>query len=129
MPDANPNELFVSLILGLQSSAWMHLGKVIHPATGKIERALEEAKATIDLLGVLEEKTRGNRHPEEERLLSRVLFELRMNYVEELGREDTAASESNTEGAQGAHSGEGEDRSGSKQEAQSETSEPGPSAG
>jgi hypothetical protein len=76
------SSLFLGLMTGLQASAWMALGKVMNPVTGKIERDLEHAKETIDLLGVLAEKTRGNLHPDEERFLSRILFELRMNYVE-----------------------------------------------
>lgn len=80
---SQPSDLFLGLVASLQASAWMALGKVMNPLSGKIERDLEHAKETIDLLGVLEEKTRGNLHPDEERFLSRVLFELRMNYVEE----------------------------------------------
>jgi hypothetical protein len=90
--DSQPDDLFLGLVASLQASAWVMLGKVIHPATGKVERHLEQAKETIDLLAVLETKTRGNLHPEEQRLLSQALFELRMNYVEELER--PAATES-----------------------------------
>ncbi len=86
MAQATPEELFAGLIASLQMSAWMHLGKMANPVTGKIDRDLEESKATIDLLGALEEKTRGNLKPEEAKFLSRVLLELRMNYVEEVSR-------------------------------------------
>ena len=79
-----PNEMFLGLVYSLQMSAWMAMGKVMNPMTQKIERELEQAHETIDLLGVLEDKTRGNLHPEEARMLSRVLYELRLNYVEEL---------------------------------------------
>ncbi len=82
--ESAPNELFVGLVLGLRATAWMQLGKIMHPATGKVERDLAQAKETIDLLGMLDEKSRGNQHPEETRLLTQVLYELRMNYVDEL---------------------------------------------
>jgi hypothetical protein len=89
---AEANDLFIGLIASLQASAWMLLGKVMHPMTGKIERNLEQAKETIDLLGVLEEKTAGNLHPDEARLLQHVLYELRLNYVDELKAAAAAAT-------------------------------------
>jgi hypothetical protein len=60
----------------------MHLGEVPHPDTEKVERDLPLAKQNIDLLGLLEEKTKGNLTGDEERLLHQVLFDLRMRYVE-----------------------------------------------
>ena len=80
------NHHFVGLVLSLHSSAWIHLGKVSNPATGKTERNLEAAREVIDLLGALEEKSRGNRVAEEDKLMTQVLTELRMNYVDELER-------------------------------------------
>lgn len=78
------SDLFMGLVASLQMSAWMALGKVMNPMTQKAERNLEQAKETIDLLGVLEEKTRGNLSDEEARALTHILYDLRMNYVEEL---------------------------------------------
>jgi hypothetical protein len=91
MTDSKPDELFVGLIASLQMGAWMHLGKVMNPMTGKVERDLGHAKETIDLLGVLEQKTRGNLHPDEAQLLGRMLYDLRLNYVEEVGAQKAAA--------------------------------------
>jgi hypothetical protein len=79
-----PNDLFLGLVASLQMSAWIALGKIVSPMTQKIERDLEQAKETIDLLGMLEEKTRGNLHADEARLLERLLYELRLNYVDEM---------------------------------------------
>ncbi|HZM16535.1 MAG TPA: DUF1844 domain-containing protein [Candidatus Krumholzibacteria bacterium] len=84
MSETSVNELFVSLIMQLHYTTWVQLGKVSHPVTGKSARDLDAAKESIDLLGALQEKTRGNLHAEEEKLLSRLLLDLRMNYVEEL---------------------------------------------
>ena len=84
MAESAPNDLFVGLVLSLQAATWMQLGKVMNPMTGKVQRDLHQAKETIDLLGVLDEKTRGNQHPDETRMLTQMLYELRMNYVEEL---------------------------------------------
>lgn len=77
------DDLFLGLVASLQMSAWMQLGKVMNPVTGKIERDLDGAQQTIDLLGMLQEKTRGNLDAEEDKFLTRLLFDLRLNYVEE----------------------------------------------
>jgi hypothetical protein len=84
MAESSPNDLFLGLVAQLQMSAWVQLGKIMHPMTGKVERNLPQAKELIDLLGVLDEKTRGNQHPEETKLFTQMLYELRLNYVEEL---------------------------------------------
>jgi hypothetical protein len=60
----------------------MHLGQAPHPETGSVETSLPMARQTVDLISMLEEKTRGNLSGEEERLVSQILFDLRMRYVE-----------------------------------------------
>jgi hypothetical protein len=85
------SDLFMGLVASLQMSAWMALGKIMNPMTHKAERNLEQAKETIDVLGVLEERTRGNLSDDESRALTRILYELRMNYVEELKTPPAAA--------------------------------------
>ena len=92
MASEQPDDAFLGLLASLQMSAWMALGKVTNPMTQKIERSLPQAKATIDLLGVLEDKTRGNLHADEARMLGHILYELRLNYVDELKRGDSPAS-------------------------------------
>ena len=77
---------FIQLILGLQSSAWVLLGKIMNPMTGKIERNLEHAKITIDTLQMLKNKTKGNLEKDEENLLNTILTELQLNYVDEAGK-------------------------------------------
>ena len=60
----------------------MHLGEAPNPETGGVERDLALARQTIDLIAMLEEKTKGNLSGEEERLIGQILFDLRMRYVE-----------------------------------------------
>jgi hypothetical protein len=96
MTEASVSERFVGLLMQLHYTAWVQLGKVAHPVSGKTDRDLEAAKDTIDLLGSLEEKTRGNLHGEEEKLLAHLLLELRMNYVEELKHGTSPVPESAT---------------------------------
>jgi hypothetical protein len=86
MNEGEANRYFLGLLFSLHSSAWMHMGKVTNPVTGKSERNMEAAKETIDLIGALEEKTRGNLVADEEKLMRQLLTELRMNYVDELKR-------------------------------------------
>ena len=73
---------FSTFMLSLATSAQVHLGVVPNPATGKQERRLPLAKETIDLIGLLKEKTQGNLSDEEARLIERALYDLRMMYVE-----------------------------------------------
>lgn len=73
---------FATFVLSLSHSALMHLGEAPDPETNKVEKNLPLAKQNIDILGLLEEKTKGNLTGDEERLLAQVLFDLRMRYVE-----------------------------------------------
>jgi hypothetical protein len=73
---------FEQLVMMLASSAMQHLGKLVNPQSGRAEADLEGAAWTIDLLGMLEEKTRGNLSDHETRTLGEALTTLRLNYVE-----------------------------------------------
>jgi hypothetical protein len=76
--------LFLQLVLGLQQAAMVALGKLMNPMSGKIERNLEGARNTIDTLAAIEARTRGNLESDEQRVLTQVLTELRMNYLDEV---------------------------------------------
>ena len=77
-------QLFAQLLYIFHSSGMQGLGKVLNPVTNKIERNLEQAKQSIDMLEMLRDKTKGNLSPESERLLSQFLSDLRLNYVDEV---------------------------------------------
>jgi hypothetical protein len=77
-----PSIDFSTFVLSLSHSALMHLGEAPDPETGKTAASVTLAKQTIDLIGMLEEKTKGNLTGEEERLLGQILFDLRMRFVE-----------------------------------------------
>ena len=72
---------FSTFVLSLIGSAYVHLGDAPSP-DGNPERNLELAKQDIDLLGILEEKTKGNLNGEEETMLHQALYDLRSRYVE-----------------------------------------------
>lgn len=82
------NPLFLQIVLMFQTAAMQQMGKLINPLTQEVERNLEQAKFSIDILGLLEEKTKGNLTPLEEKLLKNALYELRMNYLDELKNEE-----------------------------------------
>jgi hypothetical protein len=73
---------FHTFILSLGSSALLHLGELEHPDMGAPQKDLPLAKHTIDILVMLEEKTRGNLTPAEEKLIGSLLYDLRLRYVE-----------------------------------------------
>ena len=77
-----PEASLTMLVTTLATQAMVMLGVVPNPVSGKSEVDFEQAKHFIDTLGVLEEKTDRNRTPEETALLSQMLHELRMGFVE-----------------------------------------------
>jgi len=85
--------LFSQLVLMFQSAALQHMGKLLNPITQKVERDLQQAKGAIDMLGMLEARTAGNLNEREGKFLKRVLFELRMNYMDELGKPEPKKEE------------------------------------
>jgi hypothetical protein len=73
---------FHTFVLSLGSSALLHLGEIENPNDGVSQKDLPLAKHTIDILVMLEEKTKGNLTPAEERLMESLLYDLRLRYVE-----------------------------------------------
>ena len=93
----NFDPLFVNLILTLQSSAMQHMGKLKNPVTDKVERNLEQAELSIDMLDMLKKKSEGNLTDEENSILSRTLNELKMNFMDEKAKDEKSDSEEKTE--------------------------------
>jgi hypothetical protein len=77
LPEIN----LTNFLLSLSTSILIQLGEVQDPMTNQIEKDLSNAKQTIDLLGMLREKTKGNLTPDEEKLFENLLYDLRMRYV------------------------------------------------
>jgi len=75
--------LFSFLIMSYQTSALMQLGQVKDPNTQKVEKDLDKAKLSIDILGMLQEKTKNNLTKDESELLENILRELRLAFVKE----------------------------------------------
>jgi len=75
---------FSSLVLPFYTQAVIKLGLAKDPLTNKEEKNLELAKRLIDLLGLLQEKTKGGLKPEEDKFLDACLHQLRTAYMEKL---------------------------------------------
>ena len=86
MDQENPEreqQLFMYLVGTFQSSAWVVLGKMKNPMTDEIERSLKQASYYIDLLDMLQSKTKGNVSEYEEQMLINTVSELKMNFIDE----------------------------------------------
>lgn len=81
MSDNDLSVSFSSFVVSLAGSAMVQLGEAPDPMSGKKEANLQLARNTIDLLGVLKEKTAGNLDDEEGRLLDSVLYECRNKFI------------------------------------------------
>jgi hypothetical protein len=74
---------FTAFVLSLASTAAIHFGDLPEPSTGQpMPQNLDAASQMIEILGLLEQKTRGNLTAEERQVLEQVLYELRMRFVE-----------------------------------------------
>ena len=86
MTDPQPQLSFTAFVLSLASTAAIHFGDLPDPMSGEMSALnLEGAMQMIEILSLLEQKTRGNLTAEEREVLGQVLYELRMRYVEASG--------------------------------------------
>lgn len=82
MNNGQQMDMFKSLVFSLASNAMQHLGKTVNVLLGKVSKNLPAAQVMIDMLDMFETKTKGNLTEEESKLLTSVLADLKMNYVE-----------------------------------------------
>ena len=73
---------FGTFVLSLATQVMVSLGLIPNPLTNERELDFEAAEQTIDILGILHEKTKGNLTPDEEQLMTDILYDLRLRYVE-----------------------------------------------
>jgi Domain of unknown function (DUF1844) len=81
LPGADDPASFASFMMSIASNAASSLGMMEHPITGKREVDLELGKHWIDVLGMLQQKTRGNLLPQEQQIMEGLLADLRMQFV------------------------------------------------
>jgi hypothetical protein len=78
-----PEITFSTFVFSLGTSVMYHFGDFPDPVSKKTEKNMAAAKQTIDILGLLKDKTDGNLNTDEKNLLDSLLFELRMRYIKE----------------------------------------------
>jgi hypothetical protein len=86
-PHQLPELNFSSFVLSLSSSALFHFGEIPDPVSNIKQRNLPMAKQTIDILGIIKEKTAGNLTKDEAALIEHLLHDLRIRYVDEINKE------------------------------------------
>jgi uncharacterized protein YjaG (DUF416 family) len=72
---------FSFFISSLAMQASIALGAIAHPITNKVEQNLSHAKLIIDTMSILKEKTAGNLTTDEDSLLDKFIYELKMQYA------------------------------------------------
>jgi len=96
--------LFFQMVMSLNEAAMMQMGKIVNPATGKVEKNLTQAQGTIDLLRMLKEKTQNNLTTQEKQMLEQSIMNLQMNFVYEKEQAEREAAVSSPENQQKAES-------------------------
>jgi hypothetical protein len=81
LPGEEDPASFINFVMGIASNAAMALGMMEHPATGQRSADLQLAHHWLDILGMLQEKTKGNLHQQEQQALDGILADLRMQFV------------------------------------------------
>lgn len=84
---AETNQHFLELVYILHASAMQALGKLKNPLTDKVERNLEQASQSIDMLVMLRDKTSGNLSSQENSVLGAMISELQLNFVDESNKD------------------------------------------
>lgn len=82
--------LFMELVYSFQNMAMIAMGKLVNPATNKVEKNLQQTKATIDMIRMLKEKTTGNLNENETKLIEQVVLNLQLNYADEIEKDLSA---------------------------------------
>lgn len=108
-PDSTPpGANFLQFISGIAVQTLVHLGKMSNPMTNQTGIDLPNAKYSIDILGILQDKTKGNLNPQENEYLQNVLRDLRLEYVAVTGSEAAKSEIKNETGEKRAESANGD---------------------
>lgn len=81
------NRYFLELVYILHASAMQAMGKLKNPLTDKIERNLEQAQQSIEMLAMLRDKTKGNLSSQENSVINGMISELQLNFVDESNKD------------------------------------------
>ncbi|KAA0208413.1 MAG: DUF1844 domain-containing protein [Ignavibacteriaceae bacterium] len=101
-------QLFLSLLQSFQMQAMMQMGKLKNPMTDKIERDLDAAQISIDILESLKVKTEGNLDQDEIQFIESILSELKLNFVAEQGKDNQSTNGNSNVGNEDSDSDDNE---------------------
>jgi len=90
------DQVLLTLVMNLQGSAMVQLGKLADPATNEMARSLDGARYVIDVLEMLRAKCRAETHPEIVAMLDRVVMDLQLNYTDEAKKGEEEPPEAGT---------------------------------
>ena len=107
---------FVQLIITFQAAAMQQMGKLQNPLTKKVERNLDQAQFSIDMLEMIQNKTKNNLSENEKKFLEHTLYELRMNYLDEVKKDQQEKKEKDTKPKEEAKEPPGVEESEAKQD-------------
>jgi hypothetical protein len=96
------DHVLLALTMNLQAMAMVQLGKVTNPVTGEMERDLDGARGSIDILEMLKQKCRSDTPESVLQVLDRAVMELQMNYLDEVKRQDAAGDDAAEAAAEAA---------------------------
>ena len=87
MEKENINPHFLTIVMMFATSCWQYLGKIPNQISGKTEKDMPHAEMAIEILDMLQEKTKGNLTSDEEKFLRNTLTDLKLNYADEVNKE------------------------------------------
>ena len=85
--DDKYTQLLLYLVGSFELAAMQSMGKIKNPLTDKLERDLEQAQFSIDVLDMLKQKTKGNLTTDETKFLDNVIGQLKLNYLDEVEKD------------------------------------------
>src|SRR3989442_7408007 len=98
--------LFILIVRTYEMASLQQMGKLKNPLTDALERNLEQAQFSIDLLDMLKEKTKGNLNEDETKFLENTLAQLKLNYVDEMDKDKKQTSTAKADSKEDAASGD-----------------------
>ena len=108
-------QLFFQLVTQFSTSAWIGLGKIKNPMTDKVERDLNQASFSIDMLDMISERMGDNLSKDERQFLDASLGNLKLNYMEEMKNQEKAEEEEEASQAEDESDNEPENEEGDKE--------------
>jgi len=117
------DQMFLNLMLTLHSAAMQQMGKLKNPLTDTIERNLEQAEMSIDMLDMIKKKTEGNLSEEENKFLTQTLNELKMNFMDEKNKGEDIPPEESSEDRDSEDKNESSDIKPNEEHSEAKTAE------